>query len=135
MIVNHLDMFSKEQTLSGSGGNSTTTLDIKKAGINDSCLYVFVQLVTAGTGLSGVTLAHSADGTTFSNVLTAYPPAVTAGTMFCFPVPQGMKRYIKLVYAGSEMSSVKVNAGFTAHPDSPVGARIGDFAANPNYAV
>ena len=135
MVVDFLNLFSSEQVLSDSGADSTNTLDIGKAGLNEGQAYVFVRGLTALTGLTSVTLKGSADNTTYAEILTVKPTDLTIGGGCQFPLPQGLPRYLKLTYAGTSMSSVKVDAGITMHPDSPRGKRIGDYEANPNYAV
>ena len=63
-----------------------------------------------------------------------YERLLRNGTCFRKPgLPQGLPRYLKMVYAGTSMSG-KVSAGFTLRVDSPRGKRIGDYEANPNFA-
>lgn len=134
MVIDYLSMFSAEQTLSGASADSTKTLDIKKAGLSEDAGWVYVRNVGAVTGLSTVTLSGSTDGSSFKDVLTVPVTDLTDGGGVNIKLPQACPQYMKLVFKGTSMSG-KVNAGITLRVDSPRGKRIGDYEANPNYAV
>lgn len=132
MHVDFLSMYADEQQLSGQS-DSEKTLDISKAGVSEGVGYIYVRCVGACSGLTGVTLQGSDDGSTFTDVMTVMITDTTDGGGVNFAIPQGLPQYTKLVFNGSP--SGKVSAGITLRPDSPRGARIGDYDANPNYAV
>ena len=133
MLVDFLSMFSNEQTLSGASVDSTKTIDLKKAGLSENGGWIYVRNVGAVTGLSTVTLKGSDNNSTFANLVTVPVTDLTDGGGVNLPLPQGLPRYLKMVYAGTSMSG-KVSAGFTLRVDSPQGKRIGDYEANPNFA-
>ena len=133
MLVDFLSMFSNEQTLSGASVDSTKTIDLKKAGLSENGGWIYVRNVGAVTGLSTVTLKGSDNNSTFANLVTVSVTDLTDGGGVNLPLPQGLPRYLKMVYAGTSMSG-KVSAGFTLRVDSPRGKRIGDYEANPNFA-
>ena len=133
MLVDFLSMFSNEQTLSGASVDSTKTIDLKKAGLSENGGWIYVRNVGAVTGLSTVTLKGSDNNSTFANLVTVTVTDLTDGGGVNLPLPQGLPRYLKMVYAGTFMSG-KVSAGFTLRVDSPRGKRIGDYEANPNFA-
>ena len=133
MLVDFLSMFSNEQTLSGASVDSTKTIDLKKAGLSENGGWIYVRNVGAVTGLSTVTLKGSDNNSTFANLVTVPVTDLTDGVGVNLPLPQGLPRYLKMVYAGTSMSG-KVSAGFTLRVDSPRGKRIGDYEANPNFA-
>ncbi len=133
MHVDYLSMYANELTLSGTSKDSTV-LDISKAGISEGVGYIYVRNVGAVTGLTSVTLAGSADNSTFADVLSYTVTDLTDGGGINIPIPQGLPQYTKLTFKGTSMSG-KVNAGVTLRLDSPRGKRIGDYEANPNYAV
>ena len=132
MHIDALSMFSKSQTLSGASADSTV-LDIAKAGISEGVGYIFVRAETELVGLSKVTLKGSADNSTFAEIVSYPFTDLTVGGGINMPIPQGLPRYLKLVYTGTSMSG-KVNAGVTLRAESPRGKRIGDYEANPNFA-
>lgn len=139
MHIDSLSMFSNSQKLTGASADSSV-LDIGKAGISEGVGYIFVRAETALTGLATVKLAGSADGTTFSDILTYAFTDLTEGGGINIPLPQGLPRYLKLVYAAGTGESAgtmsgTVSAGITLRPESPRGKRIGDYEANPNFAV
>ena len=73
----------------------------------------------------------------YADIVTFPVTDLTIGGGVNIPVPQGLPRYLKLVYkaAASSTLSGTVSAGFTLQVDSPRGKRIGDYEANPNFAV
>ena len=133
MLVDFLSMFSNEQTLSGASVDSTKTIDLEKAGLSENGGWIYVRNVGAVTGLATVTLKGSDNNSTFANLVTVPVTDLTDGGGVNLPLPQGLPRYLKMVYAGTSMSG-KVSAGFTLRVDSPRGKRIGDYEANPNFA-
>lgn len=133
MHVDFLSMYASELELSGTSKDSST-LDIAAAGISEGVGYIYVRNVGAVTGLSSVSLSGSTDGKTFTEVLSYTLTDLTDGGGINIPIPQGLPQYTKLVFKGTAMSGT-VNAGVTLRPDSPRGKRIGDYDANPNYAV
>ncbi len=133
MHVDYLSMYADELTLSGTSKDSSV-LDISKAGISEGVGYIYVRNVGAVTGLDSVTLSGSADNTTFADVLTYKVTDLTDGGGINIPIPQGLPQYTKLVFKGTGLAG-KVSAGVTLRPESVRGKRIGDYAANPNYAV
>lgn len=139
MRVDYLSMFSKSQVLSGASTDSDV-LDIQKAGISEGVGYIFVRNETAVTGLATVSLQGSDDNgedDDYADIVTFPVTDLTIGGGVNIPVPQGLPRYLKLVYkaAASSTLSGTVSAGFTLQVDSPRGKRIGDYEANPNFAV
>ena len=136
MRVDHLSMFSKSQVLSGSSADSDV-LDIQKAGIAEGIGYIFVRNETAVTNLATVTLQGSDDNDEWADIVTYPVTDLTIGGGVNIAVPQGLPRYLKLVYTATTSTELTgtINAGFTLQVDSPRGKRIGDFEANPNYAV
>lgn len=139
MRVDYLSMFSKSQVLSAASADSDV-LDIQKAGISEGVGYIFVRNETAVTGLATVNLQGSDDNgedDDYADIVTSPVTDLTIGGGVNIPVPQGLPRYLKLVYkaAASSTLSGTVSAGFTLQVDSPRGKRIGDYEANPNFAV
>lgn len=139
MRVDYLSMFSKSQVLSAASADSDV-LDIQKAGISEGVGYIFVRNETAVTGLATVSLQGSDDNgedDDYADIVTSPVTDLTIGGGVNIPVPQGLPRYLKLVYkaAASSTLSGTVSAGFTLQVDSPRGKRIGDYEANPNFAV
>ena len=139
MRVDYLSMFSKSQVLSAASADSDV-LDIQKAGISEGVGYIFVRNETAVTGLATVRLQGSDDNgedDDYADIVPFPVTDLTIGGGVNIPVPQGLPRYLKLVYkaAASSTLSGTVSAGFTLQVDSPRGKRIGDYEANPNFAV
>ena len=139
MRVDYLSMFSKSQVLSAASADSDV-LDIQKAGISEGVGYIFVRNETAVTGLATVSLQGSDDNgedDDYADIVTFPVTDLTIGGGVNIPVPQGLPGYLKLVYkaAASSTLSGTVSAGFTLQVDSPRGKRIGDYEANPNFAV
>ena len=139
MRVDYLSMFSKSQALSSTSADSSV-LDIQKAGISEGVGYIFVRNETAVTNLATVTLQGSDDNgedDDWADIVTYPVTDLTIGGGVNIAVPQGLPRYLKLVYKASASAAMTgtVSAGFTLQVDSPRGKRIGDYEANPNFAV
>lgn len=131
MIIDSLTMFSNAQKVTGAG-DSEKTLDLQGAGISEGVGYLYVRGDENGlSGLTDVTLQGSDDGSTFTDIAKYTVTDDTFGVNA--PLPQGLPRYIKLSYGGTPTANI--TAGITLRPSSPKGKRIGDYEANPNYAV
>lgn len=128
MRLDKQSMFSDGQTISGTSTESSV-LDIAAAGIAEAEAYIVARFDTATHGCSAVELKGSDDNSTFVTYGKMAISDTTAGAGANFRVPQGLPRYLKLVYTGTAMTG-KVTAGFTLQAPSPRGKRIGDYAAN-----
>lgn len=115
-------MFSDGQSISGTSGTSTNTLDLNKAGVSEGELYVILSVSGSALPTSIEVLGGSASASVTDTVATAY------GTDTAIKLPQGCPRYLKLSFTGTAMSC-KVTAGISLCASSPKGKRIGDYAA------
>lgn len=115
-------MFSDGQSISGTSGTSTNTLDLNKAGVSEGELYVILSVSGSVLPTSIKVLGGSASTPVTDTVAAAY------GTDTAIKLPQGCPRYLKLSFTGTAMSC-KVTAGISLCASSPKGKRIGDYAA------
>lgn len=108
MLLSHKQVL----TASGDSTNGYDRLlngdDLQRA----MTLVVFLNSVS-GTGTVTVALKTSADGETWTNAWTSVAITAKAGRIVQIPLPHGLKRYVKLNYTLSGVTSVTVTGGIT----------------------
>lgn len=84
-------------------------------------LVVYLNSIT-GSGAITVTLKHSADGVTWTDVWTSGAKTAAVGELVKAPLPTGLKRFLKLTYTlGSTLTEVVVTGGITDNDEVPCG--------------
>lgn len=105
-------ILSYKQTLTESG-DSKYAYDRLLNGDDLQRALTLVAFLTnvVGTGSITVSLKTSANGSTWNDVWTSGAMTARTGRLVNIPLPHGLKRYIKLAYTLTGVTSVTVTAG------------------------
>lgn len=87
-------------------------------------LVVYLNAVTnsgSGAGTITVKLMHSADGEEWTEAWSSGAKTAAVGELFKAPLPTGLKRFLKLNYTLTGVTSVTVTGGITDNDEVPCG--------------